>query len=269
MRASVLLHFSTIVLLCCFPCRAQESSTINGNWLLTGSWNSPERRPWLTLSLGVVGDRVFAQGNFQLLCSNGVGAGVQPLLKGPIAADGTFLLTALSAKPPYTMTISGRMPGRESVQWSGNYNFTMATARGECSTTDSFVASKLPALRGIFSGTLQLTRTQLPDQPGEVTVTVDMTQAELVTFETPKGSLGKMPLQATIALSGSNKFPSEKLTSVKGSEIRGDHFNLIFSDNNGEQIMLNGSYIDAGEQQLNVLLARGANVSAAGILTRR
>ena len=228
-------------------------------------------------------------GNFRFDCPNHAGVGITLVLEGQIAEDGTFVLTDGNSKPPQRMTISGRIPESGSEQswatwppamWPGNYNFSLDTARGECSTGGDFVATQLPPLSGIFSGTLQLA-----DHSGKVVVTVEMNQADLVTFETPTGSLGRVPLQATMTLSGSDKFPSEGLTTATSgpSEIRGDEFFLAFSTKNGEQLMLSGAfvaftwqkllptgvYVPVSEQKLRVhLYHQGMEDLAGGTLTR-
>jgi hypothetical protein len=103
MRNPKLLFLLAFVLTCCSFGLAQTEdktkplSPLNGNWLLTGSWNtSPEEGPRLTVSLGVQGDKVFGGGDFQIpngASHCGIGSGF--FLAGSIAPDGTFVLTAV------------------------------------------------------------------------------------------------------------------------------------------------------------------------------
>jgi hypothetical protein len=269
MRAPKLLYLVAVVFVCCFTCGAQDSTAINGNWHLTGSWNSRLESPQLILSLGMARDKLLGMGSFQFNCPNNVGLGITLVLAGQIAADGAFLLTEpqlAKSNDSVTMTISGKIPDPASGQWSGTYSFTKETKHGKCSTADNFVATKLPPLSGVFSGTLRLL------DRSEVAVTVDISQGELVTFETPTGTLGRVPLQATMTLSGSDKFPSKRLntdTSV-ANRVQGNGFFLQFPANNGERISLGGDYIDASVQNLRVQLrGSGLDALAFGTLTRQ
>lgn len=274
MRASKLLCFPAVVLLCCFVCRAQDYAAIRGNWHLTGSWGSSSTSPRLVLTIGVDGDEVLAIGGLSIRCPHrvGLGAGLAP--KGQIAADGTFLLTE---SIPNRITISGRIPEPGSGQWAGHYNFSTDTGHGECSTGGDFVATKLPLLKGVFSGTLQLA-----DHSGEVAVTIDINQGELIRLD----NLYWVPLQATMTLSGSAEFPSERLKTAKfppegpttatsgptmtGGQITGESFAMHFSANDGEQIMLGGYFIDASEQRLQVQLDNQNSKNVAlGTLSRQ
>ena len=281
MRASMLLCLPAVVLLCCFVCRAQDSTTIRGNWQLIGLRDSHPENLWLTASLGVDGDKVLGGVHVGFRCPNNVGFGSALDLKGGIALDGTFLLTDSNPKVPYTITIGGKIPQSGSEQWPGTYSFSTESARGKCSMEGNFIATKLPPLSGGFSGSLQITRTrqltetlQLPDMrtfpledhPGEVIVTVDISQSDILSVETPTGSLGQVPLQATMTLSGSDLFPSGKLTSVTG-QIYGDCFRLHFSGNHGEQIMLGSDHVDASTHKIQAMLTGGVNVIAGGSLT--
>ena len=271
MGASRLLCFSAFVLLGCFDCRAQDSTAIRGNWHLTGSWDTSSTSPRLALSIGVDGDKLLAMGGISVICPHRVGVGEALSPKGKIAADGTFLLTAGSSNK---ITINGTLPKPGSEQWTGHYNFITDTAHGECSTGGDFVATRLPLLRGAYSGTLHLM-----DHSGDVTVTVDVNQGELLKVD----NLYWTPLQATMTLTGSAEFPSEELKAAKfpperGAappkwiccHIDGDHFVMLFSASNGEQIRLSGSFMDAAEQSIRVSLENvGSKNGALGTLTRQ
>lgn len=268
MRAPKLLPFAAIVFLCCVACRAQDSTAINGNWNLSGSRDSRLESPRLILSLGVDRDKVLGMGSFQLNCFNRMGLGITLVLAGQIAADGTFVLMetkGAKSNDSETMTIRGKIPEAGAGQWAGTYKFTKQTKYGKCSTGNDFVATKLPRLSGVFSGTLRLL------DRSELAITVDIRQGELVTLETPAGTVGRVPLQATMTLSGSDKFPSKRLntdTSV-ANRIQGAGFFLDFPANNGRRITLYGDYIDVTEQNLRVQLrGPGLDALAFGTLTR-
>jgi hypothetical protein len=271
MGASRLVYFSAFVLLGCFVCRAQDFTAIRGNWHLKGSWDTSSTSPRLALSIGVDGDELLAMGGISVICPHRVAVGAALSPKGRIAADGTFLLTAGSSNKT---TINGTVPKPGSEQWTGHYNFIADTAQGECSTGGDFVATRLPLLRGAHSGTLHLV-----DHSGDVTVVVDVNQGDLIKVD----YLYWTPLQATMTLTGSAEFPSEELKAAKfpperGAapakwiccHIDGDHFVMLFSANNGEQIRLSGSFMDAAEQSIRVSLENiGSKNGALGTLSRQ
>jgi len=272
MRASRLLWVLAILLLSCFVC-AQDYTAIRGNWHLTGSWDpSSSMSPRLALSIGVEGDEVFAMGGISVSCPNRVGVGAALSPRGRIAADGTFLLKGGD------ITVSGRVPDPGSEHWAGHYQFSASTAKGQCSAEGDFVATKLPALNGVYSGTLHLL-----DHSGDVTVTIEVSQGELLRLD----YLYWLPVQATMQLSGSGEFPSEELKTAKFPpenkdeaakagqtgiccHIDGDHFIMVLAASSGEQMMLGASFVDATEQSLRVSLENmGSKNVAMGTLTRQ
>jgi hypothetical protein len=223
----------------------------------------------LILSLGVNGDKVIGQGDLQFHCSAGSGVGVTFSVHGQIASDGTFLLAdSDDPKAAEEISIRGKIPEPGSGQWSGSFRYLRETRKCPTGVSGDFVATPLPSLKGIYSGTLLLM-----DQ-SSVAVTVDINQGELVTFESEPGHVrGELPLNGTMTVNGSI-YPSGTLTADAShdfsSRIQGDELLLIFPLDNGAQVMLTGAYTDASENKLRVLLSYlGRDVGAAGFLTRR
>jgi hypothetical protein len=153
---------------------------------------------------------------------------------------------------------------------SGSFRFAHIRETKKCSPTVSgdFVATQLPPLKGTYSGTLLLR------DRSSVTVTVDIDQGELVTFESePDHVRGEVPLNATITVNGSI-YPTETLTADashdSSSRIEGDGFLLVFPLDKGAKVLLGGEYTDASENKLRVLLSYpGKDAGAGGFLTRR
>jgi hypothetical protein len=149
----------SVVLLGSLICKAQGSTAIHGNWLLTGSLEPAYKGPRLSLSLGVDGDSVLGMGRFEFTCPSGVGIGLTPVVEGRVAADGTFLLTDFSSAPRRTMTISGMVPQPGSPgQWRGNYSFYWETKRGNCSTGGRFRRYETSSFNRSFLGPREAVR---------------------------------------------------------------------------------------------------------------
>jgi hypothetical protein len=268
MRIPKLLFLLAVLLNRCVLGLAQNedttkpSSLLNGNWLLTGSWNtSSEESPRLTVSLGVQGDRVFGGGDFQI--QNGAshcGFGSGFFLEGSVAWDGTFVLTAVrtfdSDRP--NISIRGKFPQAGSREWPGSFVFPAGAMRGRpeyCPTlyTGDFVATPLPPLKGVYSGSITMA-----DFSRSI-VTVEFAEGELTTFEYAPGHMGGfVPLKATMTVSGSSQRPAQTLTAESSASgisnyVKGDQFDLLFHTEKDGEIRLIGRF-DASEEKLSVQL---------------
>jgi hypothetical protein len=255
-------------LMSCIVCRAQDRASLSGNWHLAGSWKPTTNGTRLILSLGVNGDKVFGQGHLQIHCP-GYGTGLGFSVHGQIAPDGTFVLAdSDDPKAVKEISISGKVPDPGLGQWSGNFRLGHSAGKCPTSVSSDFVATPLPPLKGIYSGTPVLR------DRSSVTVTVDINQGELVTFESEPGHVdGEVPLNATMTVNGSI-YPSETLTAdashYSSSRMEGDEFLLVFPLDGGAKIMLAGSYTDASERELRVLLScPSKDIGAGGFLRRQ
>jgi hypothetical protein len=267
MRALRVLSLLAVFLVSSLVCPAQDQSSLSGNWHLTGSWNSTTETR-LTLSLGVKGDTAIGEGDLQFHCPSGWGIGVTFSVRGQIASDGNFLLTdSDDPEAAQEFSISGKVPEPGSGQWAGSFRYLRETRRCPAGVSGDFLATPLPPLKGIYSGTLLL-----PDR-SSVAVTVDINQGELVTFESEPGQVrGAVALNGTMTVNGSI-YPSEALTADasrdSSSRMQGDTLLLVFPLENGAQVTLTGTYTDASENKLRVLLSYlGRDAGAIGFLTR-
>jgi hypothetical protein len=272
MRALKALCLPALLLLCCFVCRAQDQTQLSGNWHLAGSWDPASNDTRLILSLGVNGNRVFGWADLQTDCrAEGTRTADGFSVHGQIAPDGTFLLlNSEDPKEAKQFSISGRVPEPGSANWSGRFDFAHIRKTKKCppSITGDFVATPLPPLKGVYSGILLLR------DRSSVAVTVEISQGELVTFQTEPGHIdGEVPLNATMTVKGSI-CPTETLTAdsshASSSQIEGDQFLLVFPLNDGAKVLLAGEYTDASENKLRVSLScPGKDAGAGGFLTRQ
>ena len=284
MHALKALCMPVLFLMSCAPTYAQVSADgrtlINGNWHLSGSWGLPEPTPHLILSLGVSGDEVFGEGSLQVYCPKTGGSGTGFRLKGRIASDGTFILRSWGNDPsgddPNLIQISGKVPEPSEAQWSGRFEFNAVPLRSPCNPSGvkgDFVATRLPALNGEYSGTIHM------GHASEGKVSLQIAQGGLALLETKSGRIGQITLKATMTVTTVSTslldptIPSEKLMAdVSGpntSQLRGDEFILEFPTNDGYGLELYGRYLDASQQTLQVFFSRMHYSAGAGTLTKQ
>jgi hypothetical protein len=265
MRALKLLYLPSVFLVCCCVGRGQDQSSLSGNWHLTGSWEHKAKNTTrFFLSLGVVGDKVFGSGDLQTKCT-----GSAFLLHGRIASDGTFLLVAEGNNPKTgrEILVRGKIPDAGSTGWPGHFVVSHILDKCPSRIEGDFVAAKVSPLKGVYSGTL-LTRDRKP-----ITVTVDISQGELFTFDDGNSFYGEVPLNATMTLNGSS-FNSETLTAEasrpSSSRMQGDNWLLSFPVDSEFSVLLAGEVTDATLNTLRATLSYPSkDFAATGILTRR
>jgi hypothetical protein len=75
-----------------------------------------------------------------------------------------------------------------------------------------------------------------------------------------------------MTVNGSSLFPSEQLIAgISGpfsSRVRGDEFDLVFPTKDGSRILHSGSYTDASETSLRVMLSY-LHTTGGGTLTKQ
>lgn len=263
MRGLKLLSLPALFLACCSV--GQDQSSLSGNWHLTGSWgHQPGDTTRFFLSLGVTGDRVFGSGDLQTQC-----AGSAFLLHGRIASDGTFVLLAEGNDPKMGREISvhGKLPDAGLARWPGSFVASHILDKCPARVEGDFVATRVSPLKGVYSGTL-LTKDRKP-----VTVTVDINQGELVTFNDGDLLYGEVPLNATMTLNGSS-FNSETLTAdtslPSSSRMQGDNWLLSFPVGGQFSVLLAGEITDASLNTLRATLSYPhKDFAATGVLARR
>jgi hypothetical protein len=106
-----------------------------------------------------------------------------------------------------------------------------------------------------------------------VTVTVDVNQGELVTFDDAGDLWGEIPLNATMTLNGS-LLASETLTAdasrPSSSRMQGDNWLLVFPAGTEFSVLLAGEIIDPSLNKLRTTFSYPSkDFAAAGFLTRR
>jgi hypothetical protein len=257
-----------LLLICCSVCRAQDLTTLNGNWHLAGSWDIHPNDVRLFFSLGVQGDEIFGSGDVWTSCEGG---GAVPL-HGRIASDGTFVLRSNYGIPKWerTFSITGKVPEAGSAQWSGRFVIDQTKKKCPTQVTGDFLATRIPLLKGVYSGTLYSGADRTP-----VAMTLNINQEEMVTFEDQPGHVcGLIPLKATMTLNGP-LYSSETLTGdpdpSHGCNIMdGDIFLLLFPVG-ARFALLDGKAMDASLSELRVTLGDPSkgDFAAGGFLTRR
>jgi hypothetical protein len=244
----------------------------------------------LTLAIGVNENTIYGYGDVAVNCSNsGGGVGSSLSLSGPVASDGSFLLTN-SAFPADTIQVSiqGKAPAAGSTTWTGSYTITNAAAQPQCTFdySSNFVATAYPPLDGTYAGTFG-------DQNSgsNLTVSTQITQGAL-TLTNSSSSLARgfnIPLNGTIAVTGSPCFTTGITTQeatgpttipVQGW-VGGNTFSLNYVMNDGAQLQLLGYFADSSESGLYIQLAivfggkcdgilgGGGNSTYSGTLTRQ
>jgi hypothetical protein len=269
MRALRVNCLPALLFMCCSIFQGQDLTTLNGNWHLTGSWDYHPNDVRLFLSLGVQGDEIFGSGDIWTSCEGG---GVVPL-RGRISSDGTFVLHTNYGIPKWErkISISGTVPEAPSAQWSGRFVVGQTKKKCPAQVAGDFVATPITRLNGFYSGTL-LSADRTP-----VTVTVNISQGELVTFEDSPGHvLGALPLHATMTLAGP-LFSSETLTADAAqpscspcSSMTGDIWVLLFPVGSEFHVRLEGNVTEPTLNKLRATLSYpGKDFAAGGFLTRR
>jgi hypothetical protein len=272
MRTLRLLCLPALFVMCCSVCRAQDLTMLNGNWHLTGSWNIHPNDVRLFFSLGVQGDEIFGSGDVWTSCEGG---GAVPL-HGRIASDGTFVLRSNYGIPKWErdFSISGKIPQVGSAQWSGRFITGQTKKKCPAHVEGDFVATRVPLLTGVYSGTLYSGSARSADRT-PVTVTLNITQEEMVTFEDQPGHVcGLIPLKATITLNGP-LYSSDTLTANPNPShgcnvMDGDTFQLLFPVG-ARFALLGGRAMEASLSQLDVTFGDPSKggFAASGFLTRR
>ena len=273
-----LLYGCTVVLVASMACSAQGdvkgASALAGNWHLMGGWGLPLDGLRLTISLEVNGNTVRGGGDLQTFCQiDKSGSGTTFSLAGEVAADGSFVLTDPSFVPgrstiPKPISIIGTVPEMASHQWSGKFYFP-AMGRSKCSAEMSgeFTATPLPALKGLYSGRINLA------DASTVGATMDVDQGPGVS------------VHAKLTLSNWSKYPADvpiTYESESPSRVNGDELFLYFPVDRGTPITAIGRFTDETELKLQLVLSNlragppgsaldyiGARLGGATLLTRQ
>ncbi|HYM76546.1 MAG TPA: hypothetical protein VE377_11260 [Candidatus Dormibacteraeota bacterium] len=274
-----LWYLPAVVLTGCVACMAQGqfkgATALTGNWHLTGSWTMPLADPRLTVSLEVDGENVRGGGDLQSFCeTDHTGSGTSFFLAGKVSADGSFVLTDPSfsqttSKSRNPISISGTLPAPGSKQWSGRFYFP-PMGRSQCAGefTGEFTATPLPALKGVYTGKLNLA----DYSTALVTIEVDQGERVSLTAKLSVGKWSKFPAQA----------PTAYISDPSSSYVSGDEVFLSFPADNGAGVKLMGSFTDASAQRLQFVVSNlragpagsaldyiGVRLGGAGVLTRQ
>jgi hypothetical protein len=237
----------------------KASGALNGNWHLSGSFGSPVDGPRLIVSLIVEGDKVMGGGDLQMVCeADHAGIGSNFFLLGQIAADGTFTVTDLETsgegegKKPHLISISGKSPGPGEERWSGKYALRIF-GKGKCTDeiTGNFVARRMPALKGTYSGTLVF------QDRSTAMVRVDIEQGELTRLQSRSVIGGRVSLNGkmTVRFPGSPaQAPVTLVADHSSSYLNGGEFCATFSADGVPKLRVFGSVPDATGQALSVMI---------------
>jgi hypothetical protein len=228
-----------------------------------------EQSPLLTFAMGVNGNTLYANGNVGVNCSSGSSAeGGVMSLSGPIASDGTFVLSN-SAQPldSIQIAIEGKIPADGATTWAGSYKVVNATPPTGClfNYSSDFVATAYTPLNGTYSGKITG-----PKLGSGITVITQISQGELASGRLLPTSplIYYFPLSATITVGGSPTIKSgstaEGSLTALSSSIRGNAFTLNFIMNDGSTVDLEGWFTDASESTLQVSLAPNFGKSSLG-----
>lgn len=259
------------------PSPANSYSAIDGNWDLVGEPSAPfglsTTYPSLNLTMGVVGNTVYAVGQAAVQCSPTSAIGVGLSLTGQIASDGTFRATN-SASPlaGILVTIQGTVPAAGASTWNGNFTIAGSSTMTNCTVdqSGSFDATLYPALNGSYAGTF----TGLGGGSG-VTLLIQVAQGAITALPGPASAPIRYyaPLSGTISVSGSPCFTTGTASNSFISEISGTSFWLFFAMNDGSTLQLSGWFADPGGKTLqidSVLVLNGpCSGAGGGTLTRQ
>lgn len=248
------------------PCIGQTVASFDGSWLLTGGWDtSAQAAPRLTLTIGAAGDDLFAEGTYGMR-----GCGATFTVKGKLAADRTFTLSSRF------ISITGTFANETPSSWAGSYETSF---EGNCTNSSGkFVAKRIEAPRGIYSGVLRT------PEGKTITVSVALTAgpftsqavpADAKLGETPPGELHFTPITAALNISGLEPTIDGKLTAVgnPSNRVYGDTFNTFFLLKEGYALQLGGTVRNGEATAANVTMTmwdRGKpRISASGMLVRQ
>jgi hypothetical protein len=258
MRSQTVLLLIAFVSCLCSASPAQgtseDYSVLNGNWRLTGGWETPQQMPRLTLSMGVNGNQVYGYGDLQTR-----GCGLSFGVRGQIASDGTFVLN--TRNPPenraeyigfLSLSIRGEVPAQGSTEWTGT--FTTSNGNVKCpNVSGEFVATQFPPLDGTYSGTILSTNVgSAKDTP--LDISVNMKQGIFTSVDRGSSSPEQfwyryLPLKGTVTVSGLIDLPSKEITAIAienfASQMMGDQFILSFRLEDGSTMRLSGVMADS------------------------
>jgi hypothetical protein len=241
----------------CAQVQTSPSNPLNGNWRI-----SQEPGPGVTpaFSLGVEGNTIYGEGGVSVSC-RGDSVGDNVFVRGQIADDGSFSLTN-SSYPARRVTVSiqGKVPDKDLKEWSGTYTFAAVPpnpANGDCPPVSrSFVATRFPLLKGIYSGTLQasfqgekVTDVVLELEQGpEITPMMNPRPGKTTSAPVTNPPFDHIiPLRAKITFSNSLHIPAQTWTTADppaaNSRMQGSTFDLHFTkDNDGNSLHVSGSF---------------------------
>lgn len=244
-----------------------NDASLGGNWHLVGQnafLGNPLQGPFLSLALDASGGTLYAEGDAFVPCSQGGGIGGSIGATAQIASDGTFVLTN-SADPIDSIhfTITGSAPAPGATAWQGTY-MLVNNSNTNCvfNLSGSFTATAYPPFDGTYAGAI--TGSGLGTG---VSITLKVSQGA-PTLEMAGGRTHfYIPLNSTIAVSGSPCFTTGTTASNWPSGVAGDNFNLYYTMNDGSTVEVLGWFNGQTETTLepaNVLVFNGTCASANG-----
>jgi hypothetical protein len=209
MRVERLAMFPIVLSLLCLACHGEDVpgayKVLNGNWRLTPvvddaspSASVSTEFGRMTLTLGIDGNRIYGEGTLEINCPNDR-MGFDAFVDGQISPEGTFVLMNLQLGtnlPAGSVVIKGSLPANGATEWRGQFSSQLKGRNGSCvPVMGEIVASQLPALKGIFLGTVQAQDGLKSD------VTMEIAQGEFITTDVPvPGYSHCVPLNVTMTI---------------------------------------------------------------------
>ena len=226
--------------------------SVDGNWNLAGN-RALGQYPLLSVAIVVNGSQITANGDMQVTCANppadSVGGNFD--LTGQIASDGTFQLAAPSNLPAGSLKIvvNGTLPAKGATNWTGEYSITDSPGYTSCIVNQSapFTAAEFAPFDGTYAGTLTT-------QSGHATASLTVSQGAATAFQLPSGPQYYLPLEATLAVSGSPCFTQGATTPAPINSIEGDFSNMNFAMNDGSQVLVSGWFTGPNESAFDAVV---------------
>ena len=249
-----------------------SSSTLSGNWHITGMNASMARwrLPFWSLAIVVDQDKLYGRGDFVAACQDQRHfAGGTISFTGRIAADGTFEANADRNKIRYS--IRGTMPAPGDATWQGTYVMKNVSAGSDCNLDESgvFTATRYSPFNGTYSGIF----TRNDDRATSVAVTVQVTQGEAGGYSR-EGFI--IPLGGHVTVVGVPCFTQGTATAMQQNDVEGDLFWLKFVADDGALLHLSGNrFFDNSDgsviKDVSMIVQGGRcdGLSWAGTLTLR
>ena len=227
-RRLALALASSAILLPLIACGASSSlvttptsanTNLSGNWLLDGSLpisnafglfpifgtNAPTSG--LAADVDIIGSNVTANVSVMYTCATSLGVNTTittgGFVTGPIASDGTFVLTAPS-NDALNLTLHGKVPSSARSSWSGDYSYSIATTYTPCtsvvSRTGTIAAVSMPLINGTYHGS----QSTLGGSPPQISVTTTLKQSGTLATTTGSSYTSNIPLSGSVTITGSS-----------------------------------------------------------------